>query len=264
MFLSAIALIAPVAKADDATARDLFAKAKSLFDKRGEKLQNSIDATTTLEQAEGQAVSSDLKYDIFVLEARALYWQGCHTDGDDNKKVIHLKAKDKADAAVAIDDSYSEGHYYAGINLARWAEANGIVSSISHKGELVAYMNKASDITRTTRDGQDGATVDGNGPDRVLGRMYQKLPGILGGDHNLSVTYLRTAVAKASGHAINLVYLADSLYKGNSTEKAEGKQMMETLVTKDPAAYGQADDRVPETIDEFQWARDLLNGKPVP
>jgi hypothetical protein len=264
LFISAVVLAAPVAKADDPTARQLLAKAQALYDKRGDTIQNSIDAASTLETALTQVQSADLKYDILILETRSLYWQGTHTDGDDNKKVIHLKAKAQADAAIALDDSYAEGQYYAGINLARWAEANGIVASISHKGELIQYMKNAADVTRTTRDGQDGETVDGYGPDRVLGRMYQKLPGILGGDHNLAVTYLRTAVAKAPKHAINVVYLADSLYKGSSAEQAEGKQIVTALLQNDPTVFGQADDRVPETLDEFQWARDLLNGKPVP
>jgi hypothetical protein len=268
------ALTAP-AQADDAKA--LLAKAQGLYQKRGDALQNSVDAVTTLKQAAAAAQDQDLKYDILVLEARALYWQGMHTSGDDNKKVIFLAGQQAGDAAVALNDSYAEGHYYAGINLARWAEANGIVASISHKGELIAYMNKAADVTRTTRDGSNGETVDGYGPDRVLGRMYQKLPRILGGDHNLSVTYLRKTVANAGNLALNVVYLADTLIKGNSSEQAEGKQVATKLVSNDVNTFGRgleqcsdpssnavSCDRTPETIEEFQMARDLLNGHPVP
>jgi hypothetical protein len=260
------AFSAHAARADDATAQQLLTKAQALYENRGQgdELQNAKDAITTLATAAQDAVSSDLKYDILILSARTYYWQGMHTTGDDAKKPIYLAGQQVADQAAQLNDSYAEAHYYAGINLARWAEANGIVASISHKGQLITYMQKASDITRTTRDGSDGETVDGYGPDRVLGRMYQKLPGVLGGDHNLAVTYLRKTVANAPKLSLNVVYLCDSLYKGSSAEKAEGKATLTALLQNDPTVFGQSLDRVPETIEEFKLAQDLLNGHPVP
>jgi hypothetical protein len=267
LFIAASALLAaPAVFADDNTAQQLYNKALDLYKHRADSAQVAVDALTTLGQAEADVVGADLKYDILILEARTLYWQGQHTDGDDNKKVIYLKGETQAEAAIAItgEDSYAEGYYYAGINLARWAEANGIIASISHKGELIDYMNKASDPARTTRAGDDGKTVDGYGPDRVLGRMYKKLPGILGGDHNLSLKYLREAVDNAAGNSLNVVYLADTLLSGSNAEKTEGTQLLQNLVAQDPVVYGTAMDRVPETVEEFQLAKTLLAGGSIP
>ncbi|HUP58748.1 MAG TPA: hypothetical protein VM598_14915, partial [Bdellovibrionota bacterium] len=180
----ALALAAPFAQADDVVARQHFDKALEKYRlHRADSLQISNEILDTLNKAEAEvtAGNTELRYDILVLASRTFYWQGQHTDGDENKKVLHLRGKEKADAAILVSQDYSEAYFFAGINLARWAEANGIVASISHKGELIEYMQQAADVARTTRDGQAGESVDGNGPDRVLGRMYEKLPGILGG-----------------------------------------------------------------------------------
>ncbi len=261
----AFAVSAPFAQADDAVARDLYGKALEKYRlHRADSLQISKEILETLTQAEAQVRNVELKYDILVLASRTLYWQGQHTDGDDNKKVIHLKGLEKGKQAIAVTDEFSEGFFFAGINLARWAEANGIVASISRKGELIEFMEQASDLSRTTRDGSKGESVDGNGPDRVLGRMYEKLPGILGGDHDLAVRLLRKAVAESKWNALNVLYLADSLLKGNNAEKAEGKTVLNNLIANDVNAFGAHYDRLPETIEEFALARGLLNGRPIP
>jgi hypothetical protein len=253
--------VSQIAKADDNTAKQALDQGKALFAQRSSTNLKSIeDALTVLATAEAQAQDKVLKYDILVLESRALYFKGTHTAGDANKKTIHAAGQAKADAAEALTSDYAEAQYFAGINLARWGEANGIIASLTQVPKLKKYMANAMD--RSTRDGNDGESVDGFGPHRTLGRMLKKLPGMFGGNHAESVKELDKAVAGDATLALNVVYLADSLIKdGNDSEKAQGRQLLNDLLAKDPATLNR--DRLAETGDEFQFARDVLAGKEI-
>ena len=183
--LVSVAMVSP-AHADDTSAQKALDQANALYAQRADLTKND-QAITVLAAAEGTATNNDINFDILILESRALYWKGQHATNTNDEKTVYLSGQTKALAARKLNDSYAEGPYYAGINLARWGEANGIIASISHKGELIQDMTDAIDPSRATRDGNDGETIDGYGPDRVLGRMYYKLPAILGGSHDTSV-----------------------------------------------------------------------------
>lgn len=258
---SLAAVSAQSAKADDAAVRQSLEKGKALYAQRSSTVMKNVDdALTLLAGAESQAQDKELKYDILVLEARALYFKGTHTAGDSNKKDIHGRAQAKADAAEALTSDYADAPYWAGVNLARWGEANGIVSSLTQVPTLKKYMSNAMD--RSTRDGNDGESIDGFGPHRTLGRMLKKLPGIFGGSHSQSVAELDKCVKGDPTTALNVVYLGDSLLKdGNSSEQAEGRKLLNDLLAKDPGTLNR--DRVVETVEEFQLARDVLAGKEI-
>jgi hypothetical protein len=260
--LAVLALSLPhAAMADDSQAQTALDQGKALYAQRSSASLDSINqALAVLQGAESQAQDKLLKYDILILEARALYFKGTHTQGDSNKKDIHALGQAKADAAEALSSDYAESQYYAGINLARWGEANGIIASLTKVPALKKYMANAE--ARQTRDGNDGESVDGFGPHRTLGRMYKKLPGLFGGSHSQSVTELDKAVAGDPTTALNVVYLADTLIKdGNDSEKAEGTKLLNDLLAKNPRTLNP--DRVAETGDEFQFARDVLAGKEI-
>jgi hypothetical protein len=230
------------------------------FDARGTK--GVFDGEyTTLGAVEGKAHDANLNYDILIIEARMAYWQGEHTSDNNQKKTIHLLGVNKSKAATQISDDYAEGYYYAGINLARWAEANGILSSLGRKGELESDMKAAQD--RTSRTGDDGASIDGYGADRVLGRENYKLKMLPGYSLGSSIQHLSDAVAKSNPPvALNTVYLADSLLKSNAADKARAHQILTDLVANDVNKYNP--DRAPETADEFKLANDLLAGREIP
>ena len=258
--LSALVLTT-AAFADDASAQKAFDDAKVAFASRTAGSLAAVDnAISLLATAEGQVESTELKYDILVLASRALYFKGTHTTGDANKKKIHLEGRAKADAAEAVSADFAEAPYFAAINLARWGEANGIVSSVSQVPSLKKYMALA--VERVTRTDAEGESVDGYGPYRTLGRMYKKLPGLLGGSTSESIKYLDKAVKGAPTLALNVVYLADTLMKdGNDAQKAEGRRLLTELLAKDPSTFNS--DRSVETVEEFASARLVLAGKDI-
>lgn len=257
---------AQAAPADTDPAQKAYDDAKAKYASRSETTIAPIDeALDILAKAEGTAKTDELNYDILILEARAFYFKGVHS-GDDNKTKMLLfnSGQAKADAAEAITQDYSEAPYYAGINLGRWAEANGIIASLTKVSALKAYMNNAISTDRKTRDGKPAATIDGYGPNRVFGRMYQKLPFFAGGSRSKAIDYYTKAVAGAPNLALNTVYLADILIHGGSNaDKAEAtKKLNQLKVDAQNPAYNP--DRILETNEELQMADLLLAGKDIP
>jgi hypothetical protein len=259
--LAVFSIGAVAAHADDQAAQAALTKGLGFYAQRSATSLDSIEsAIKVLDGAEAQADSKELKYDILILTSRAMYFKGTHTKGNDTKKAIHSAAQAKAEAAEELSSDYAEAPYFAGINLARWGEANGIVSSVQQVPKLKKFMALA--MERVTRTDDAGESVDGYGPYRVLGRMFKKLPGFLGGSHSESVSNLDKAVKGDPTTALNIVYLADSLIKdGKDSEKAEGKKLLNDLLSKDAATLNP--NRAAENTEEFQLARDVLAGKEI-
>jgi hypothetical protein len=237
-------------------------QAKELFAQRAD-LAKANEAVNLLKGAEAIATDADLKYDIQILLSRTYYWLGLHQSTKDSKKAMYDAGQKAADRAKQASDDFAEAYYFAGINLARWAEANGVLESLARKGELISYMQGAMD--RVTRDGAPGESTDGYGPHRTLGRMFKKLPAVFGGSREKSLNHLNTAYSKAPTLAMNGLYLADTLKdRGSSSEVARAQEILTSLLAHKGNPAGLNPDRVPETTEELVLVEDLLNGKAIP
>lgn len=250
--------LTPIASADDGQVRADIQRAVGFFQQRNPTDQAPIsEALKILGELELSADDSDLNYDIYILESRALYWKGTHVKDVKEKMAVFAEAQAKADAAKAINNGYADGYYFAAINLARWAEARGIEESVPRRQELVDYVNAAKQ--KMTRLGASGETIDGNGPDRVFGKMYASLPGGMGGDYKVALTFFRKAVegANRAGYrvALNTFYLAELLAAKVET-RGEARRILEELLAETPENYNPA--RIPENKEEFAECKALL------
>lgn len=263
--LAGLALVATSGVMNGAFAGDPdadFEQAQALFAGRAD-LSKAQQAVELLKSVEAAATDNDLKYDAQILLSRSYYWLGLHQQTKNEKKAMHEAGQKAADRAKQVSEDYSEAYYFAGINLARWAEANGILESLARKGELVAYMQGAMD--RVTRTGTPGESTDGYGPHRTLGRMYKKLPAVFGGSREKSLNHLETAYSKAGNLAMNGLYLADTLKdRGSAADAARANQILTSLLAFKGNPAGLNPDRVPETTEELVLVEDLLNGKAIP
>jgi hypothetical protein len=240
--------------ADDASVKQGLNKAHSLYQQRNARNLKSIeDAIDLLQKLEGKATDADINYDVLVLEAQALYWKGVHTPNNPDKISVHGEGIAKANAAIKLNGGYAEGYYLSGVHLARWAEASGIIASLGKKSELLGYMNNT--MNHMTRNNEPGETFDGYGANRVLGRIYFKLPSMFGGSRDLSLKYLKEAHDRARNVPLNTVYYAETLNSGDATDQALAKKILDELLSHDPKSYNP--DRIPETMEEFELARKL-------
>lgn len=257
--LAVAGLTGGYAFADDAQVRSDLQRAFGLFQQRNATDQTPIlEALKVLNDLELTADDSDLNYDIYILESRALYWKGTHVRDLKEKMAVFAEAQAKADAAKAINNGYADAFYFAAINLARWAEARGIEESVPRRQELVDYINAAKQ--KMTRAGGSGEAIDGNGPDRVFGSMYAKLPGGMGGDYRVALSYFQKAVEASSraGYrvALNIFYLAELLAAKPET-RGEARRLLEELLAQTPESYNPA--RIPENREEFAECKALLD-----
>ena len=236
--------------------------AKELYQKRSSTesapTDQAIAKLSKLEQAiaelknRGDNLDSDLNYDVLLLLSKSLYWRGQHLADKNEKMKVHELGQAKADEAIKVDDSYADAYYYAGIHLSRWGEANGVVPSLFKLPTLKSYM--AEVVSHVTRDGNRGETLDGFGADRVFGRIYTKLPtGIAGASHAKAIEHLKRAFENARNLAMNVVYYAEALNAGDSTERAYAIKILDEILKSDPSTFNPS--RTPETIEEFKLAK---------
>ncbi len=241
---------APAFAADPAQAS--YDQAKVLYEGRADAAKLA-QAIALLDKAEKVAVDTELKYDIMILNARSVYFQGATATKDDEKVRLHAAGEAKAEAAKKLHDEYAEAYYVAALNIARWAEAKGVLASLSRKNDLLANLEGAkSRITRTIAPGE---TIDGFGPNRIMGRVFYKLPGFAGGSRDRSLQLLEVCFKNNPDYPINVAFYAESLAAGSAAERTLAKKILDELLAKDPKTINPS--RVPESEYEFQEARKL-------
>jgi hypothetical protein len=256
VILSVLAFLPTSSSAEDL--QRSYEQAFSFFNKREANAPHQIDrAIDILNQIENKSTNRTLNYDIVLLNSQAYFWKGFHAATREERKTLHEFGMEKAKAALQLNGELAEGYYAYAVNLARWGLAKGIIESLFRKGELEEYIKLTMD--HVSRTGAPGDTVDGYGPYKILGRMYIKLPGFAGGSYKTSKEYLKTAHELAGDFAINTVYYAATLYRGNKEDKAMAKEVLEELLTKDPDSFNT--ERLPESKEALEEAKRLLDSK---
>ena len=131
--------------------------------------------------------------------------------------------------------------------MGRWGLAKGIAASFMRHNELEDLMRQAQ--IRKTRKGEDGQNMDHFGPNRVLGRLFYKLPPLPGlRDNAKARSLLQEAVAKGPAHALNAVYLAEVLYNRFSAHEDARNVLRDFLAHPERADQSRA----PENALELQ------------
>lgn len=250
-FLSIFLVISLVpAFADDESARTRLKEATALYAERAqpEKLAAALEV---LAKAEGETQDKSIKYDILILQTKLLYFRAGHSNlGDKKKAAAYEEARDKAEAAIALNATYADAYFWSAACLSRWAEIVGIPGNLIKKPTLMKLLGKIDGLK--TREGKAGETLEGYGSSRMLGRINFVLPPKLGGDYKTAVKLLKKARDNAPTYASNIHYYAEALYKEDAT-KGEAKDILDKLLKQDPKTYNL--NRIPETEDEFEAAK---------
>jgi tetratricopeptide (TPR) repeat protein len=158
--------------------------------------------------------------------ARACYFYGNFTreDAPDSERMaIFQDGIDRARSAVALNPKGVEGHFWLGVLLGVYGEAKGIFKSLSLVPDIRAEMKTCLELD---------PSVEGYGPDRVLGRMLYKLPGWKGGDNKESIEHLLKSLQGAPTNALTRLYLAET-YKSEG-EKAKAIEQLKAVVDMKP------------------------------
>ncbi|HYP27998.1 MAG TPA: TRAP transporter TatT component family protein [Blastocatellia bacterium] len=143
--------------------------------------------------------------------ARALFFLGQEAESRDDKREAHLAGLIAGRRAQEVDASRVEGHFWAGVNQALYAEAAGGLKAAR------ALIRARRDLARAIEISE---SYHGAGPLRVRGRLEHKAPRFLGGGRTKGRHYLERANRIAPGNTVTLIYLAELALKMGDRERA--------------------------------------------
>lgn len=212
-------------------AADLISQGDDMLD----TMTDMETAQKVLQMYKDAAEKIDGKYEAYWRISRVLYYIGSHTQEKKNKKDLFSEAVDYAQKAADMEPEKPDGHYWLGVNHGKVGEVRGVLKSLFLVKPIKKAMNKVIELDRSYEDG---------GPDRVLGRVYFKLPGFAGGSNAKSLEHLQKSKEYGPDDPVTLFYLAETLLKKKM--KDEAKAALETII---------------DMPDDPRWVKSLTQSK---
>lgn len=151
-------------------------------------------------------------YEVQWRLARAMFFLGQQAESRAEKRQLHSSAADAGARAIALNPERVEGHFWAGVNLALYAE-----SARAPRG-LRAILRARSELKRAVEISEGYHEA---GPLRVLARLEHKVPRLLGGNRKRSRAYFDRALAIAP-NSVTLLYAAELALEDGEQERAAG------------------------------------------
>ncbi len=200
------------------------AQARSAYEQRSDAASAKNAFELFQQAAKADAASVEARWE----GARAAYFYGTYAraDAPDREKMaIFDTGIDLAKQAVALAPKSVEAHFWLGVLYGVYGEAKGVLKSLSLVPSIKLEMQTCL---------ESDPSVEGYGPDRVLGRMYYKLPWFKGGDNKKSIAHLEKSLAGAPTDALTKLYLAET-YKSEGM-KAKAVEELKAIIgmTPDP------------------------------
>jgi len=199
------------------------------FIAQGDKLYAEMKDMATAQEALSKyreaAIKAENKFEVFWKLSRILYYIGTRTESKKEKKIIFGQGLYYAKKAVALEPEKPDGHYWLGVNYGVYGQARGMLKSLSFVKPIKEAMNKVIELDRGYEDG---------GPDRVLGRVYFKVPGFAGGSKKKSLEHLLKSKELAPNEALTRCYLADALLSFKEVDKAREELEYVLSIESDP------------------------------
>ena len=200
-------------------AEELIARADELYN----QMKDMAAAEEALAKSREALRLSEDKYEAFWRISRIMYYIGAHTESKKEKKKIFSQGIYHAKKAIALEPEKPDAHYWLGVNYGVYGEAKGVLKSLSLVKPIKKEMNKVIELDCAYEDG---------GADRVMGRVYFKLPGLAGGDKKKSLEHLLKSKEYGPNDALTRVYLADTYLALKEVDKA--REELEFVLEMEP------------------------------
>lgn len=193
----------------------LFSQSAEELIAQGDGLYNEMQDMATAKEALAKYMEAlaklDSKYDAYWRISRIRYYIGSHTERKKDKKLIFSQGIYYGNKAVVAESEKPDGHYWLGVNNGKYGETRGVLKSLSLVKPIKKGMNKVIELDRSYEDG---------GADRVLGRVFFKVPGFAGGSKKKSLEHLLKSKELGPEDALTRVYLAETLLKHKQINEA--------------------------------------------
>lgn len=192
------------------SAQELIAQADGLFNEM--KDMGTAEKALALYQ-QALRIAED-KYEPYWKISRIQYYIGVHTADKKDKQIIFSQGVYNAKKAVDLQPEKPDGHYWLGVNNGKYGETRGVMKSLSLVKPIKESMFKIIELDRGYEDG---------GADRVLGRVFFKVPGIAGGSKDKSLEHLEKSKELGPEDPITRVYLAETYLAKDRVDDARAE-----------------------------------------
>ncbi len=196
----------------------LFSQSAEELIAQADEMYNDMQDMTTAQKAlelyrQALGVAED-KYEPYWKIARVHYYIGAHTADKKDKQIIFSQGVYHAKKAVELQPEKPDGHYWLGVNNGKYGETRGVMKSLSLVNPIKESMFKIIEMDRSYEDG---------GADRVLGRVFFKVPGIAGGSKDKSLEHLEKSKELGPEDPITRVYLAETYLAKDRVDDARAE-----------------------------------------
>lgn len=183
---------------------------------------------------------SNDRYEVQWRLARALFFLGQEGDSKGARRQLYAAGISAGERAVALNSERVEGHFWAGVNLALFAESHGGIRGARALRWARAELRLAARINESYHDA---------GPLRVLGRLLHKAPRLLGGNRRTSRTCFDRALEIAPHNTVTLLYAAEQAFDAGERERAAAllKQILDQPLDSEWEYENRRDQQVART-----------------
>ena len=150
-------------------------------------------------------------YDLNWKMSRILYQIGNHTADKKMQQDIFSQAIVLAEKAIALEPEKPDGHFWLAVNNGKFGESKGVMKSLGLVKPIKESLNKVIQLDRAYEEG---------GADRVLGRVFFKVPGIAGGDKDQSLVHLLKSLEYGPNDPMTLLYTGETYLALDQVDKA--------------------------------------------
>jgi tetratricopeptide (TPR) repeat protein len=197
---------------------DLVSKADEYYQLR----ENKEDLQKAIEDY-GEALKNDPKnYEAAWRLAKARWYEG-NFSGASDRKSIFTKGVEAGKQAVEINPNGCLGHFWYGVNVALQAETSGMFDALGLIDTVKDEMKRTLELDPNCECG---------GPQRVLGKLYSKIPFFKGGSKSKAISYLNESLSLCSGDTQSRIFLAE-IYIDDG-KKSLAIQQLELVLKQEP------------------------------
>jgi tetratricopeptide (TPR) repeat protein len=214
VFCVAILAAAPCMAEDAAT---LIRQADAHYDLRED--QNELDSAI---EAYSRALEMEPhNYEAAWKLAKAYWYQGNFSSA--KKKPFFEMGMQAGRRAIENNTEECEGHFWLGINTALFADNSNMFQALGLVDDVKEHVQRAQEINENCECG---------GPQRVLGKLYARLPFFKGGNKSKAADLLKKSLELCPQDTQSKIFLAE-IYTDQG-KKLEAKQLLRQVLSQEP------------------------------
>lgn len=194
---------------------EIIQRADALFMER-ERIEN-VRASIELLESAGAVAGDD--FEIMWRSGRALFFLGQEAETKTASREFHTRGARVCKRAAQRAPARVEGHFWLGVNLALQAQAANPLMAIRLARRARRSLERAVRIDPGFHDA---------GPLRVLARLKQKLPRLLGGGRARAHADFIRAIELAPSNTVTRLYFAELLLEMGDV--ASARRELETVI----------------------------------